>query len=235
MLVNLLASSNKGSFNISIAQIFGLKVAVYIDAVINVIEKAYRKKRIKDGFIYLDREYIGRMTTVTIEEQLEFDKLLETIGVLYKKPDGALNLDLIELSNLLMSDNESLTIDIKDIANKIHKRRKVSKEETTAERLKACITTSNEELRTAYSQWIDSVISKDGWMSSTSVMWGEQIVDAASNHNLDVALTIIKLASLNGYRDMNWAVERFKTNANSIYTNVKNNIDYTNSEIMEVF
>lgn len=237
MLINLLASSNQGSYNISIAKTFGLECAVYIDVILNIIEKAERKNKVYDGYIFVDRDYVEKITTLDLEKQLEIDKRLQKVGILDKQADGKLKLDISELSTMIVSDSESLNKDIENIMQRVHRATRVTKEEIISEKLKSSIATKNEELRDAYYQWIDSVIAKDGWMSMTSVITGEQIVDSCSQRNLDIALGIVRTASINGYRDMNWAVSKFKENYNSYYNQVNNNdyVDYSNSKVVEVF
>ena len=80
------------------------------------------------------------------------------------------------------------------------------------------ITTTNEELREAYSEWIDTVYTKQGWMSKKSVVLAQQMIDNFSNHNLDIALKIIDIATVNGYRDMEWAITNYKKNYHVNYT-----------------
>lgn len=231
MLVNLLASSNQGTYNISVAHMFGLNSAIYIDALINITEKATRKGKLVDGFIQVDRNYITQVTTLSVDEQIEIDKKLIQVGILEKNELGNLNLNILELSNIIVGDEEILNKDIENIMKRVHKATKASKEEAIAEKLKSHIKTQNVELRLAYNQWIDSVISKDGWMSTVAVLAGQECVDNASGRDLDIALGIINEASINGYRDMRWAVERFK----QVYKPCPNTKVETENEIMEVF
>lgn len=212
MLVNLLASSNLGTYNITIAHIFGLTSAIYINELINITEKAFRKNKVEEGFICLDRDYITQRTTLSLEEQLDIDKKLIEIGILQKSENGNLNLNLLELSNIMMCDEETLNANIEQIMKRVKKATKKTKEEAIAEKLHAHIKTQNAELRGEYYKWIDAVIQKEGWMSVSAVTCGELIVDNFANHNLDTAITLVRIASINGYRDMQWAVNNFTQN-----------------------
>ena len=49
-------------------------------------------------------------------------------------------------------------------------------------------------------------------MSKRSVISGQQVVDEFSHRDLDVALKLIEIASIGGYRDMTWAVNSYKDN-----------------------
>lgn len=236
MLVNLIATSNQGHFNVTLAHTFGLQCAVYIDELINITEKAIRKHKAPDGFITLDRDYIKDRTTLTIEEQLEFDKKLTEVGILQKSETGMLNLNILELSNIMLCDDESLNKDIESIMKRVKKATRRTKEESITEKLKSYISTSNEELKLAYFQWIEAVIQKEGWMSATAVCCGEQVVDSFANHNLDVALAVVRIASINGYRDMQWAINSFNQNYKLRYVERPRVAEsYDEGEVSEVF
>ena len=78
------------------------------------------------------------------------------------------------------------------------------------ENLKSNIVTSNDELREAYYSWIEGVYAKEGWMTKQAVISGQRALDAYNTtRDLDVALKIIEIAALNGYRDMTWAINTY--------------------------
>ena len=54
-------------------------------------------------------------------------------------------------------------------------------------------------------------------MSKKSVVSAQTLIDDFADHNLDVALKIIEIASINGYRDMEWALNNYKQNFNLKY------------------
>ena len=207
MLIDLLSTSNYVSYNVNIANLLGLKMAVYLSELMNINNKAIHKRKTnsKYGFI-LDRDYITIRTTLTKEEQLDLDKTLVEFGVL-ELEDSYLNLDINKLASILMSDSKELVQDVKRL---VKKQPKPTKRQSIADGLKGNIVTTNGELIEAYSEWIDAVMAKSGWMSKKAVVEGQRVVDSISNHNLDVALKIVSIATVNGYRDMTWAVDVYK-------------------------
>lgn len=206
MLLDLLSSNNFVSYNVLVAQVFGLHSAIYINELMIITEKAIRKNRLTDGFVQLDREYIKSRTTIPSEDQLEIDKKLISMGLLDKNEVGQINLHIEELFSIIVNNDAALNKDITDIMSKIKQARKPSKTEAISDKLKSYIVTTNPELREAYIQWIDAVVLKEGWMSAASVSIGQQIVDRYANHDLDIALSIVRIASINGWRDMQWAI-----------------------------
>ena len=118
MLIDLLSTSNYVSYNVNIANLLGLKMAVYLSELMNINNKAIHKRKTnsKYGFI-LDRDYITIRTTLTKEEQLDLDKTLVEFGVL-ELEDSYLNLDINKLASILMSDSKELVQDVKRLVKK---------------------------------------------------------------------------------------------------------------------
>lgn len=218
MLLDLLSMSNYVQYNVELAHILGLESAIYISELMNINSKAVKKSKIQDGFMTVDRKYIESRTTLKEKKQLELEKELVKFGILKKSDESedVLSLDVSVIAALVGSDNNE---DIKnDIAKVIKKKASArSKSEVILSQLKESIVTPNEELRKAYEDWIDSVFAKQGWMSKKSVISAQTIIDDFANHNLDVALKIIEIASISGYRDMNWAINSYKSNYNVNY------------------
>jgi hypothetical protein len=205
--------SNYVSFNIRLAEILGLHTAIYLSELTNINEKAIRKSKTEDNFFQLDREYIKSRTTLSIQEQVEIENKLSKVGILERNeiyPDK-MYLNVETLIAILKSPDEDLVKEVTKLTElKAEKKKRGRK--TLPENLKSCISTTNEELRVAYSNWIDTIIAKQGWLSKQSIKEAEQIVDEFSNRNLDVALKIIHIADTNGYRDMQWAVNSYQKN-----------------------
>ena len=47
-------------------------------------------------------------------------------------------------------------------------------------------------------------------MSKKAVLYGQSVIDEFSNRDLDVALGVLAIAAMHGYRDMQWAVNKYK-------------------------
>jgi hypothetical protein len=210
MLIELLSPSNYVSFNVKLAEILGLHPAIYISELMNINDKAIRKDKISESSFSLNREYVTKRTTLSIEEQLKIEKNLIKLGIVDKPNDdeNCIILNINVLTTLLMSTDEELIDNVKKL-NKV-KSGRTTKAEAIKKNLKDNITTTNVELYEAYSEWVDSVVSKEGWMSKQAVVMGQSIVDDFSKRNLDTALAIINIAALHGYRDMSWAINKFK-------------------------
>ena len=69
--------------------------------------------------------------------------------------------------------------------------------------------TTNVELRDAYYEWIESVLAKKGAMTKAAVIAAQSNVDKFSQRNLDIALKVLEIATINGYRDITWAINNY--------------------------
>ena len=210
MLIELLSTSNYISFNVKLAQILGLHSAIYISELMNINDKAIRKDKMNESSFSLDREYVKKRTTLTPEEQLEIEKNLIKLSIIEKHSDeNCITLNINMLTTLLMSTDEELMAGVEKIVNLKSKKSKATKAEAIKQNLKTNIVSTNVELIEAYSDWIDSVVSKEGWMSKKAITLGQSAVDSFSKRNLDVALMVINIASMHGYRDMQWAINKY--------------------------
>ena len=202
MLIDLLSLSNYGYYNVSIANILGLETAIYLGILLDINSKAIRKNKINGNQFSIDRGWIKSRTTLDEEKQRSIEKLLCSVGILEgsQEDTDSFSINISALHTIVGSDNEDVIKDVKKIISK-----------------KANIVTSNAELREAYCDWIDAVMAKQGWMSKKSVVVAQSVIDDFADHNLDVALKIIEIASINGYRDMEWALNSYKQNYNIKY------------------
>lgn len=211
MLLDLLSMDNYASYNVKVAQIFGLHPAIYLNELLNINEKAVRKSKITgESTFTIDRAYIEKRTTLTKAQQLEIDETFKEIGLLKvdESNQNMMSLDITTLTSI-MSEGKEFIKELKLMTKRISKTRR-TKDEIIKEELKNHIETDNPELYEAYCDWIDAVYAKQGWMSARSVKVAQQDVDNCSNRNLDVALKIIEIAAVRGYREMEWAINVYK-------------------------
>lgn len=232
MLIELLSTSNYVSYNIKLAEILGLHAAIYLSELMNINDKAIRKDRLSENMFTLKREYIKKRTTLDETEQIAIEDNLLKLGILKKEDDpNAMSINISVLTTLMMTSDESLLNDCKQISSTKAKRQ--SKEDVVINNVKLCVNTKNRELREAYYAWIESVVARQGWIAKTTVIEAQAAIDKYSNRNLDVALEILKIAAINGYRDMQWAITKYAQNVSTNRINnpnINTNSSYTKVE-----
>lgn len=211
MLIDLLSMDNYVSYNIKIAEIFGLHASIYLSELMNINDKAIRKSKITgESYFTVDRNYIEKRTTLTKSEQLKIDESFKQIGLLKidNQDQNTMTLDITVLTSI-MAGGKQVVEELKSLTNKISKTKK-TKDEAIKDNLKNLIITDNPELHQAYCDWIDAVYAKQGWMSARSVKVAQKDIDDVSGRNLDIALKIIDIAAIRGYREMEWAINCYK-------------------------
>lgn len=83
MLIDLLNSSNYIMVNKDAIRIFGLNTSVYCAELLNIYKKAVEKKKlINDSYFKLDRNYIMRETSISIEDQIKCDLNLVKVNII---------------------------------------------------------------------------------------------------------------------------------------------------------
>lgn len=205
MLVELLSQSNYQSFNIKLAHLLGLETSIYLSALIDINEKAIRKDKVIEGdFFSIDRDYITKRTTLSNNKQEKIETELNKTGLI-ELSNEYIKLCLDTLTSLVMSEDENLEKDLSNFKKAVNSK---SKSDFILESVKRNIDSSLPyELIKAYSDWLDAVYAKFGFVSKQTLFSAQKEVDEAANHNLDKAIEIINIATARGWRDLKWAVK----------------------------
>ena len=211
MLLDVFDNDNSISVNYRTIQIFGLPTAVYLTELINIYKKATRKnKLVEDGYFKVDRKYVNNVLCLTPEEQIICDLNLIKTSVLKKSSDNPdiLKIDIKLYLSLLCSEDMKLYDDVK-------KQMKVQKPKGTKESqrqqyinvLKNSIECSNYELLTALRDWVEGVYARpNGFLSKSSIKIFQDTLNSYTQGDLDLALRVVQIATVQGYRDCQWAI-----------------------------
>ena len=211
MLLDVFDNDNSISVNYRTIQIFGLPTAVYLTELINIYKKATRKnKLVEDGYFKVDRKYVNNVLCLTPEEQIICDLNLIKTSVLKKSSDNPdiLKIDIKLYLSLLCSEDMKLYDDVK-------KQMKVQKPKGTKESqrqqyinvLKNSIECSNYELLTALRDWVECVYARtNGFLSKSSIKIFQDTLNSYTKGDLDLALRVVQIATVQGYRDCQWAI-----------------------------
>lgn len=229
MLVELLSQSNYQSFNIKIAHLLGLESSIYLSALIDINEKAYRKNKIiEDGFFTIDRNYIEQRTTLNKTRQYKIEKELCRVGIL-QLSNEYIKINIEILTSLVLEENENIRKDLSSFRKAATAK---SKGDYILNSVKGNIDqTLPEELQLAYSNWLDSVYAKFNFINKQTLFNAQTEVNAAANHDLDAAINIVNIAAANGWKDMRWAVKVYKERYinSGVIENKDVNVDWSTS------
>lgn len=209
MFVDLFCQSNYVNYNVKLAKMLGLEAAVYLSVVCDLFNESVSRNKIsKEGYFNVDRNQVKEKTTLLIQSQRDIDKRLSKINLIKVKESDMMFIDMNVLTSMFISENTEALKKLTEIV----RTPKRTKQDVIKEELKMYIRTDNAELRDAYCDWIDSVMQKQGWMSKKSVLLGQDLIDKHANHNLDIAIEILNIASVGAYRDIQWALNTYYDN-----------------------
>lgn len=218
MLFDMLSTDMYVSFNCKLAQRIGLHTAIYVTELLNINRKAMIKnKLVKDKFFKIDRVYVEQRTTLSKKEQKELDDILVNLNILQidESSKDLLYVDTDALTGVLLDDRKTIEAKIKPVV----KRKRTTKKEEIINALKNRIETDNPELRNAYEEWIEAVMARQGWMTAAAVTEAQKVINNYTNKDLDLALELIKIGTINGLRDMTWAINDFEKQYKQKYQN----------------
>ena len=215
MLIDILNSNNYISYNITIAQVYGLKTAIYVSELLNIYKKVQIKNKFVDeDYFNVNRKYVFQRTTLTIEEQLVVEQNLMKLDIIKKHEDNedVIRFDFNKLVSLAISDDVSK---LKDISKAVNTDRpkgiRESKRNRTKQALKDGITCSNYELLTALRNWVDCIYSgPNGYLSKTAVDEFVKGMNDYAKGDLDIALKLVKIASIQGYKNIDFAINVYE-------------------------
>lgn len=224
MLIDLISRSNYQSYNVIIAKTIGLKAAVYLNALVEINEKAIRKNKLVDGHFLISRDYIKDRTTLSISQQKNIEDTLEKIHIIHKKGEDYIQVNIDILTSLMAAENEGVLKDLSGLKENIS-----PKAQKSMSILKAVKSNINKnypnDMRIAYEEWLDVIMNKFGFVSKQMLLQAQSCVDKESNHDADKAIDIIHIASANGWKDMSYAVKRYKENNDGLVKVRQNKIE----------
>ena len=217
MIIDILASNNILSVNTKSIQLFGLHPAIYLSFLFNYYNKAKdAQNRVdEDGYFIVNRDGIFKISTLTKEEQYEIDNKLSKLNIINisDKSKDKVKIDFKNLIKLLTSEDLEEIENVKKITLPSEEVTigKLTQRQKEAIGLKRLISYPNAELEQAYKNWVDGVYANPkGFLSKRAINVFIQSVDNYAQGDLDLALKIIDIATINGLRDCQWAINTFE-------------------------
>lgn len=212
--MDIFNQDNSITINYKAITLFGLNTAAYLTLLISIYRKATRKNKLDNDFFKLDRSYIQELLGMSVEEQLICDGNLLKLSIIRKSPDdpNRIKVDLKLYLSLLNDEDLKLIDDVrKSMKVTRPKGLKQSQRQIQINNLKDCIQCSNYELLTALRDWVDGVYANPkGFLSKASIKVFQDTLNNYTKGDLDLALRIVRIATVQGYRDCNWAINVYE-------------------------
>ena len=193
--------------NKRLIKIAGFEVAAYWAELQSVLKQVVKKQAADEqGFFILDRDYVERETTLTINKQLKCDDKLISLGVMMKDPENP--------NKIAIAVNGMVAVITDEDTTKLKKTSAVKKDEKAAKiagikaNMKKALLETDAELRAAYELWIDGMIDAANCRFTKAVV--QLFEKTVTEYTADKAtkLKIIEIATTNSYKDATWAINR---------------------------
>lgn len=196
--------------NKRLVKIAGFEVAAYWSELQSILKQVVKKQTMDEhGFFTLDREFVERETTLTINKQLKCDDKLMSLGVMLK--------DMENPNRIAIAVNGMVAVITDEDTTKLKKTTAVKKDEKAAKiagikaNMKKALLETDTELRAAYERWIDGMIDAANCRFTKAVV--QLFEQTVTSYTPDKAkrLRIIEIATANSYKDANWAISRLSS------------------------
>lgn len=215
MYIDLMSPYNLISVNSKLANVLNLNCAVYWAELMNVYSRVINKKKdetIKNnGFFELDRDYITRRTTLSLEEQLLCDETLKKLEILTvdKEDTSKIRIDLEKMCAIILEDDPKMIKQIQKQSKLKRQDATVAKNIALLNNLSVYADEADADIKKAYVAWIESLIEGKKFISKQVVLVFKKNLDEYTE-NKDVKLTVLEIASIHGWGDFAYCKNEFE-------------------------
>ena len=198
--------------NKKLIKLAGFEVAAYWAELQSILKQVVKKQTMDEhGFFTLDRDFMERETTLTITKQLKCDEKLMSLGVLIKNPQDPNRL-AISVTNMVEIITDEDTSKLKK-TGKTTADAKAAKIAGIKATMKKAILETDIELRAAYERWVDGMVDAQNCKFTKAVVQLFEKTVTEYTQDKKTQLKIIEIATINSYRDANWALARLSGNS----------------------
>lgn len=203
--------------NKRLVKLAGFEVAAYWAELQSILKQVVKKHAADEqGFFILDRDYVERETTLTVNKQLKCDDKLISLGVMLK--------DETNPNRLAIAVNGIVAVITDEDTAKLKKTSAVKKDEKAAKiagikaTMKKAILEPDPDIRAAYERWIEGMIDAANCRFTKAVvqLFEQTVTDYTPDKTK--RLKIIEIATVNSYKDATWAINRLSSTRPNVAT-----------------
>lgn len=193
--------------NKRLVRIAGFEVAAYWAELQSILKQVVKKQTMDErGFFLLDRAYVERETTLTVNKQLKCEEKLIELGVFLRDSENP--------NKIAIAVNGMVEVITDEDTTKLKKTGKTSADEKAAKisgikaTMKRAILETDPDVRAAYERWVDGMIDAANCRFTKAVVqiFEKTVTDYTTNKA--IRLKIIEIATINSYKDATWAINR---------------------------
>ena len=203
--------TNSISYNVKLANIIGIENAIFLSALYYL-----NTNNNLENEIILDREKISNITGLTNKKQLSILKDLDVLRLI----------DYNELKDIITDIKTQKIIDLICETDKLITKKRIktdpeikqSKRQGVIANLKNHIkeivvaeTDIGKQILNNYIEWVDGVYSNPkGFLSNRAIDVFINKINEYSKGNTSIIMELIEIATINGYRDADWAINVYE-------------------------
>lgn len=218
--VDLVASDSYIQVNKKMIYLVGLVAATYWAVLLNVAVKVKKKNAVdNNGYFTIDRQYIKDTAQILVEDQLNCDALLQTLGVLEinQQDPNKLGIKLKEYTEILINDNIKQLSCLKKIAKVTRTQKTQNKQVAIISKMKTLIMEPDQELRLLYESWVESVYASKRFLTKTKIQLFENKINEHAKSKEDKK-KILEKAIQTGYTEADWLFNSYNNKNTNIST-----------------
>ena len=152
------------------------------------------------------------------------EKDLELLHVIHKNGEDCIKVNIDILAGIMMGEDESIVKDLSFLKS-VKQSSKAKKSEAILTAVKKNINPAYPaDMKQAYSEWLDVIQNKFGFVSKQMIITAQKLVDEEANHDVNKAIDIIHIASSNGWKDMHYAIKLYRERNTELTQVTQNNI-----------
>jgi len=210
MYIDLMSQYNHLQVNIKLANILNLNTAVYWAELLNVYARVINKKKdemlANGGFFELDRSYIAKRTTLSVDDQMLCDSMLEKLDIIGRDPNDSnlIRIDIQKMYALVVEDDPAAIRDIQKRAKLKRDDQTAVKREMIRRNLNAGIMESDADILEALKVWINAMVEAKTVITKPAVEVFQKNLNAYTDDK-SVKLKIIEIATVHAWADFAWA------------------------------
>lgn len=207
MLIELLSNSNNQTYNVWLAHKIGLNVAIYFSVLLDDYKLALEEGTVDDEqFFTPNRKFITAKTTFIETDQFNFEECLAKLGfITLSKDKSKCKLNLTLFIGMMNAENKEIDTFCTAIKNT-----SVNKNEGILIGVKKKINKNYPgNVQNALGEWLNTINEKYGYVNKTMISQAQKQLDNFIYSDLNKALEIIEIATVQAYRDMTWAITRY--------------------------
>lgn len=224
MLSDIITPRNNQTYNVWLAHKIGLNNAIFLSVVMDLYFIEKQNKALQDDrYFYINQDYIYDRTTYSYADQDKCCSTLISMGFIELKSINQIAINFDTIACVSTTTDSSVIDSVEKIKKNAHKE---SKTTYVLRNVKSKINPRYPgSVQQALRDWLDAIAQKFNFVNYALLESAQTFLNPIVWSDVRKAEEIIKICTANGYREMEWGLNKYnllhKVNAvNKVSTTV---------------